>query len=177
MSAFSLVHLVNIYKCKYLADSCGSCLLLHDDYHCIWCQTDKSCRNQANASICKPNHIISASMGICPDPRLRQIHPHVGPQFGRTPIQIYGSNLGKKAHDASVVLISANHTEYPCHIQLDSYIVAQSFTCQTPSLPIGTYSIKVSVHSVVSRDRPVFRVVVSRFPRTRTRTHTIHVRI
>ncbi|CAF1076683.1 unnamed protein product [Rotaria sp. Silwood1] len=150
---------VNIYKCKYLADSCGSCILLHDNYHCIWCETDKSCHHEINSTICKPNHIISSSMGVCLDPRLRQIYPIIGPQYGRTPIQIYGSSLGKQPHDISVVLINSNRTEYQCHIQIESYIVAQSFICQLPSLPIGVYTIKVTVHSVVSKDRPIFHIV------------------
>ncbi|CAM4743164.1 unnamed protein product [Rotaria magnacalcarata] len=150
---------VNIYKCKYLADSCGSCLLLHENYHCIWCETDKSCHHEINSSICKPNHIISSSMGICLDPRLRQIHPTIGPQYGRTPIQIYGSSLGKNPHDISVVLVHSNQTEYPCDIQIESYVIAQSFTCQIPSLPIGIYTIKVTVHSVVSNDQPIFHIV------------------
>ncbi|CAF1159331.1 unnamed protein product [Rotaria sordida] len=150
---------VNIYKCKYLADSCGSCILLHDNYHCIWCETDKSCHHEINSSICKPNHIISSSMGICLDPRLRQIYPMIGPQYGRTPIRIYGSSLGKKPHDISVVFINSNQTEYQCHIQIESYIIAQSFICELPSLPIGIYTIKVTVHSVVSKDRPIFHIV------------------
>jgi hypothetical protein len=99
-------------------------------------------------------------MGICPDPRLRQIYPNIGPQYGRTPIQIYGSSLGKKPYDISVVLINSNLTEYQCQIQIESYIIAQSFTCQPPSLPVGVYTIKVTVHSVVSKDRPVFHIVV-----------------
>ena len=101
-------------------------------------------------------------MGICPDPRLRQIYPKIGPQYGQTPIHIYGSSLGKKPHDISVVLINSNQTEYPCYIQIQSYIIAQSFVCQPPSLPIGMYIIKVTVHSVVSKDRPVFHIVVKR---------------
>ena len=156
-------HLVNIYKCKFLADSCGSCILLHDDYRCVWCETDKSCRHEVNASLCNASHIISPSMGICPDPRLRQIYPQTGPQFGQTPIHIQGSSLGKKPDDVSVVLIHANQTEYPCRIHLESYITAQSFYCQPPPLPIGVYTLKVTVHSVVSKDRPVFRVVVRRY--------------
>ncbi|CAF1302859.1 unnamed protein product [Adineta steineri] len=150
---------VNIYKCKYLADSCGSCILLQDDYHCIWCETDKSCRHEVNSSICESNHIISSSMGICPDPRLKHIYPKIGPEYGRTPIQIYGSSLGKKPYDISVVLIHSNQTEYSCDIQLETYIISQSFLCQPPSLPIGIYTIQVTVHSVVSKDRPVFQIV------------------
>lgn len=151
---------MNIYKCKYLADSCGSCILLHDNYHCIWCETDKSCRHEINSSICEPNHIISSFVGVCLDPRLRQIYPLIGPQYGRTPIRIHGSSLGKNPHDISVLLINANQTEYECSIQLESYITAQSFICQLPSLPIGIYTIKVTVHSVVSKDQPNFYVVV-----------------
>lgn len=151
---------VNIYKCKFLADSCGSCILLHDDYRCIWCETDKSCRHEFNASLCNPNHIISPSMGICPDPRLRQIHPQTGPQFGQTPIHIYGSSLGKRPDDVSVVLIHANQTEYSCRIHVASYVTAQSFHCRPPPLSMGVYTLKVTVHSVISKDRPVFRVVV-----------------
>ncbi|UJR28522.1 hypothetical protein I4U23_009760 [Adineta vaga] len=150
---------VNIYKCKYLADSCGSCILLHDDYRCLWCETDKSCRHEINSSMCESKHIISSSMGVCPDPRLTQIHPLIGPQYGRTPIQIYGSSLGKKPQDISVVLIHSNQTEYQCEIQNDSFIVAQSFVCQPSSLSIGIYTIKVTVHSVVSKDRPLFHIV------------------
>jgi hypothetical protein len=156
------VNLVNIYKCKYLADSCGSCILLHENYHCLWCETDKSCRHQINSSICKANHIISSSIGICPDPRLRQIYPKIGPQYGQTPIHIYGSSLGKKPHDISAVLINSNQTEYPCHIPIQFYIIAQSFICQLPSLPVGIYTIKVTVHSVVSKDRPIFQIVVKK---------------
>lgn len=151
---------VNIYKCKYLADSCGSCILLDENYRCIWCETDKSCRHEMNSSICQSNQMISSSMGICPDPRLRHIYPRTGPQYGQTPIHLYGANLGKKAQDISVVLIHSNHTIYPCHIDIHSYIIAQSFTCQPPLLTIGSYTIKVTVHSVVSKDRPVFHVVV-----------------
>ncbi|CAF1616037.1 unnamed protein product, partial [Adineta ricciae] len=150
---------VNIYKCKHLADSCGSCILLHDDYRCLWCETDKSCRHEVNSSNCQPNHIISSSMGICPDPRLTEIHPKIGPEYGRTPIHIYGSSLGKKPHDIYVVLIHSNQTEYQCQVQNESYITAQSFVCQPPSLPVGKYTIKVTVHSVVSKDRPIFRIV------------------
>ena len=62
-------------------------------------------------------------MGICPDPRLRQIYPTIGPQYGQTPIQIYGSSLGKKPEDISVVLINSNQTTYPCHIQNQSYVI------------------------------------------------------
>ncbi len=156
------MNLVNIYKCKYLADSCGSCILLHENYHCLWCETDKSCRHQINSSICKTNHIISSSIGICPDPRLRQIYPKIGPQYGQTPIYIYGSSLGKKSNDISAVLINSNQTEYPCHIQMQSYIISQSFICQPPSLPIGIYTIKVTVRSMISKDRPVFQIVVRR---------------
>jgi hypothetical protein len=101
-------------------------------------------------------------MGICPDPRLRQIYPKKGPEYGQTPIHIYGSSLGKKPHDISIVLINSNETEYPCYIQIQSYLIAQSFICQPPSLPIGIYTIKVTVHSVVSNDRPVFQVVVKK---------------
>jgi hypothetical protein len=146
-----------------LADSCGSCILLHDAYHCLWCETDKSCRHEMNSSICKSNHIISSSIGICPDPRLRQIYPQIGPEYGRTPIQIYGSNLGKKVDDISVVLVHSNQTEYQCFIQIESYIIAQAFICQPSSLPIDIYTIKVTVHSVVSKDRPVFHIVVNKF--------------
>lgn len=151
---------VNIYKCKYLADSCGSCILLDENYRCIWCETDKSCRHEMNSSICQANQIINSAMGICPDPRLRHIYPRTGPQYGQTPIHLFGSNLGKKAQDISVVLIHSNHTIYPCHIDSQSYIISQSFTCQPPSLPMGIYTIKVTVHSVVSKDRPMFHVVV-----------------
>lgn len=99
-------------------------------------------------------------MGICPDPRLRQIYPKIGPQYGQTPIHIYGSSLGKKPHDISVIFIHSNQTEYQCYIQIETYIIAQSFICQPPSLPIGIYIIKVTVHSVVSKDRPIFHIVV-----------------
>lgn len=157
---FFRINLVNIYKCKYLADSCGSCVLLNDDYHCIWCETDKSCRHEINSTICKSNHIISSSMGICPDPRLTQIYPKIGPEYGQTPIHIYGSSLGKKTDDISIVLINSNQTEYQCYIQNQSFIIAQSFICQPPSLPIGIYIIKVTVHSVISKDRLVFHIVV-----------------
>ena len=99
-------------------------------------------------------------MGVCPDPRLRYIYPTIGPQFGRTPIQIYGSSLGKNPHDISVVLTNSNQTKYQCRIQVQSYIIARSFTCQLPSLPTGIYTIQVAVHSVVSQDRPIFHIVV-----------------
>lgn len=51
--------------------------------------------------------------------------------------------------------------EYPCYIQTESYIIAQSFICQPPLLPIGIYTIKVTVHSVISKDRPNFHIVVN----------------
>jgi hypothetical protein len=93
---------------------------------------------------------------------LRQIYPKIGPQYGQTPIYIYGSSLGKKSNDISAILINSNQTEYPCHIQMQSYIIAQSFICQPPSLPIGIYTIKVTVRSMISKDRPVFQIVVRR---------------
>jgi hypothetical protein len=151
---------VHIYKCKFLADSCGSCILLHDAYQCLWCESDKSCRHEANSSLCPYDQVISSSVGICPDPRLRRIHPQVGPEHGRTPIHVYGASLGKKPDDISVVLIHANETEYPCEIQAETYLIAQSFLCRPAALPIGLYTLRVTVHSVVSQDRPQFRVVV-----------------
>jgi hypothetical protein len=111
--------------------------------------------------MCQPNHIISSSMGICPDPRVYHIYPQTGPQYGRTPIHIFGSSLGRKPDDLSVILIHSNQTEYPCHVQSESYVVAQSFLCQPPLLPSDVYIMKVTAHSVVSKDRPTFRVVVN----------------
>ena len=99
-------------------------------------------------------------MGICPDPRIQAIYPQMGPQYGRTPIRIFGSSLGKKSDDVSVVLIHSNQTEYICEVLLQSYLTAQSFLCQPPPLEIGIYTVKVSVHSVISPDRPVFHIVV-----------------
>lgn len=153
-------YLVTTYKCKHLADSCGACILLREDYRCLWCETDKSCRHEFNSSICPSHQIISPSMGICPDPRIQYIHPQTGPQYGRTPIRIFGSSLGKRPEDVSVVLIHSNQSEYGCEVLLESYLTAQSFLCRPPSLEIGVYAVKISVHSVISRDRPIFRVAV-----------------
>lgn len=151
---------VTAYKCKYLADSCGSCILLRQEYRCVWCEMDKSCRDQIQTSVCPSTQIISSSMGICPDPRIQYISPQKGPEFGQTPIRIFGTSLGKEPEDVTVVLIHSNATEYKCDILSYSYQTAQSFLCRPPSLEIGIYTVKVTVHSVISNDRPVFHVVV-----------------
>ncbi|CAF4154537.1 unnamed protein product, partial [Didymodactylos carnosus] len=150
---------VNVYKCRYMSDSCGSCILLEDYYNCIWCEKDKSCLN-AKLSNCDQNQVVSAAIGTCPDPRILEIVPLYGPLNGQTPIKVYGTSLGKKMDDIRAILIYENRTEYSCIIKSDFYIISQAFLCSPiEQLPIGLYILKVIVKSVISKDRPIFRIV------------------
>ncbi|CAF1436037.1 unnamed protein product, partial [Didymodactylos carnosus] len=133
---------VNVYKCRHLSESCGSCLLLEDYYNCIWCENEKLCLNP-NLSNCEQNQVVSAVMGTCADPRILQIVPLYGPLNGQTPIKVYGTSLGQKMDDIHAILIYKNQTEYPCIIKSDFYIVSKAFVClPSEKLPIGIYSLK-----------------------------------
>lgn len=106
-----------------MRDSCGTCLLLAEKFHCGWCEAKQTCEIFEECSA----EWLDRSK-TCPKPRITTFEPHTGPWEGGTNITIRGSDLGKKFSDIDVTL-HAEGTRTPCLPFADLYIATKKIVC------------------------------------------------
>lgn len=106
-----------------MCDSCGTCLLLPEKFHCGWCSATLTCEvtKQCNADWLDRSQ-------TCPNPRILSFEPRTGPWEGGTNITIRGIDLGKHFGDISVTL-GAEGARIPCTSLPDRYVATKEIVC------------------------------------------------
>ncbi|KAL3853675.1 hypothetical protein ACJMK2_017198 [Sinanodonta woodiana] len=131
---------VIMYKCDKMADSCGGCLTLKNQYKCGWC--DRYCTiNSRCSSMWLP------SDATCPNPEITKIEPTSGPKDGGTNLTITGKNLGKEFTEISSSVYLENSGKVHCSPVKELYIAPVQIVCITGASPVtGTGQIAVTIN-------------------------------
>ena len=61
---------VEVYKCEYLADTCGECTLLDPAYRCGWCED--RCTLPEFCVSPRDSKLLTRDQ-ICPDPKITKV--------------------------------------------------------------------------------------------------------
>ncbi|XP_050411553.1 plexin-A4 isoform X3 [Patella vulgata] len=130
---------VLMYKCEVMANSCGECLALEEQYKCGWCKdrcsTEEWCLDKSLTW-------LPTKISVCPDPQISSITPTSGPLEGGTRITIIGKDMGQKQEDISVKVGSKN-----CDII--EFTPPKRVVCSTPSYTQAqTTSVFVNVSNL-----------------------------
>nr|XP_027194961.1 plexin-A4-like [Dermatophagoides pteronyssinus] len=105
---------IQLYDCKRMAENCGQCLTLTEQYACGWCMRDQSkvissscevsqhCRMDSQTKNGIIRWLNQSSAELCPNPIIRDFEPKSGPINGETTLTIKGENLGRTIDDIQI---------------------------------------------------------------------------
>ncbi|KAG1655459.1 Plexin-A4 [Nymphon striatum] len=136
-SNFCVFILVLVYRCRGMADNCGTCLaLLPPKYNCGWCRDQESCEVKEQCG--EPGKAVEwlNRNKTCPNPTIRSFQPTSGPFEGGTNVTILGINLGKSFADIEKGVIVAG---IPCTPYMELYVNTKEIVCKVgkPELPLN----------------------------------------
>uniref|UniRef100_A0A0K0FCK3 Plexin-A4 (inferred by orthology to a human protein) n=1 Tax=Strongyloides venezuelensis TaxID=75913 RepID=A0A0K0FCK3_STRVS len=117
---------VNLYKCNFMADNCGSCLLLDNTkFNCGWCESTGKCSPQ---SACLRRTDFLKTGDICANPKIINFYPKKGPLNGGTELTIIGNNLGRQVSDVDNNVFIGN---VRCSVITSKYVPFSKIVCKT----------------------------------------------
>lgn len=120
---------VTIYRCRYMSDSCSTCLTLPAKYQCGWCKSSSTCefRGQCAKVQYQSDWLDRGQNCGSSSPIINSFMPSTGPVEGGTNITIRGLNLGRRfsdIHSAVVEVAGINCEPYP-----ELYVAATEIVC------------------------------------------------